>query len=184
MRKLSIILLPLCLLYMMNVYADESASEPFSQAEQVGWSNEIQNIMFSALGQIGIQYQYGGNSPETGFDCSGFVRYVFGQAVSLSLPHGAKALSQLGQSVSKQDLKPGDLVFFNTLKSAFSHVGIYLGNNKFIHAPSSGGGVRVERMDSSYWQNRYNGAQRMQTSSTDNPPSTLDEASFFGVEPQ
>ncbi|MBZ4217879.1 C40 family peptidase, partial [Klebsiella aerogenes] len=77
----------------------------------------------------------GGNSPETGFDCSGFVRYVFQQATSLSLPHSVMAISQLGKTVPKDELQPGDLVFFNTFRSSFSHVGIYLGNNRFIHSP-------------------------------------------------
>lgn len=131
------------------------------QVDEASWPERARGILNNALSLSGIRYQYGGSSPESGFDCSGFVRYVYQQAANLSLPHSARAISQIGQSIPKHELQPGDLVFFNTLKSAFSHVGIYLGNNRFIHAPSSGGGVRVEDMQESYWKNRFNGAQRI-----------------------
>lgn len=146
------------------VWAAESTpppSQPTAATEQAGWSSSAQEILINALSLTGIKYKYGGNSPETGFDCSGFVRYVFQQAANLTLPHGARALSQLGQTVPVDQLKPGDLVFFNTLKSAFSHVGIYLGNNRFIHAPSSGGGIHVVNMSDEYWSKRFNGARRI-----------------------
>ena len=118
-------------------------------------------LVFTAMGFLGVPYRRGGNTAESGFDCSGFVRYVFKQATSLSLPHSAMAISQLGKSVPKDELQPGDLVFFNTLRSTFSHVGIYLGNNRFIHSPSRGGKVRVENMDDVYWAKNFNGAQRI-----------------------
>jgi cell wall-associated NlpC family hydrolase len=126
------------------------------------WPERAREVLVNALSLTGVRYKYGGNSPETGFDCSGFVRYVYQQATSLSLPHNALAISRLGQKVEKDELKPGDLVFFNTLKSAFSHVGIYLGNNRFIHSPSSGGKVKIESMQEGYWAKRYNGAQRIE----------------------
>jgi len=131
--------------------------------DEASWPERARSVLKNALSLSGIRYQYGGNSPESGFDCSGFVRYVYQQAANLSLPHSARAISQFGQSIPKHELQPGDLVFFNTLKSAFSHVGIYLGNNRFIHAPSSGGKVRVEDMQDSYWKSRFNGAQRIDT---------------------
>lgn len=124
-----------------------------------------------AMSLTGVQYKYGGTSPDAGFDCSGFVRYVFQQAANMTLPHGARAISQVGQSIATQDLKPGDLVFFDTLKSAFSHVGIYIGNNRFIHAPSSGGGISIVDMTENYWRKRYNGARRLETTnSTEGTP--------------
>lgn len=129
---------------------------------KLGWSDKAQEVLINALSLSGIQYKYGGSSPDTGFDCSGFVRYVFKQAANLTLPRTSYGISQLGKQVRTGDLKPGDLVFFNTLKSAFSHVGIYVGDNKFIHSPSSGGGVRIESMDSQYWQKRFNGAKRLE----------------------
>ena len=125
------------------------------------WSDRASEVLMNALSLSGIRYQYGGNTPETGFDCSGFVRYVFKQAASLTLPRTAVAMSQLGKTVAKNELQPGDLVFFNTLKSAFSHVGIYVGNNRFIHSPRSGGVVRIESLETDYWAKRFNGAQRI-----------------------
>ena len=96
-----------------------------------------------------------------GIDCSGFVRYVFQQAANLTLPHGARAISQLGQTVDQPELQPGDLVFFNTLRSTFSHVGIYIGNNRFIHSPRAGGAISVTDMSDAYWSKRYTGARRI-----------------------
>ena len=144
--------------FCVLAHADESQNAAKPEAR---WSDTAQEILINALSLTGIKYKYGGKSPETGFDCSGFVRYVFQQAANLTLPHGARAISQLGQSIPVDQLQPGDLVFFNTLKSAFSHVGIYLGDGKFIHAPSSGGGIHVVDMNDSYWAKRFNGARRM-----------------------
>lgn len=118
-------------------------------------------LVLRAFGLLGINYKFGGNSPDTGFDCSGLVRYVFQQAFGLNLPRRSEEISKAGQSIATDQLKPGDLVFFNTLKKAFSHVGIYVGNNQFVHAPASGGAVRVESIDKSYWQTRFDGARRL-----------------------
>lgn len=145
-----------------------TATNLFEQA-----SATVQEVLISALALTGTPYKYGGNSPETGFDCSGFVRYVFQQAANLTLPHGARAISQLGKSIPVDQLQPGDLVFFNTLKSAFSHVGIYIGDNRFVHAPSSGGGVHVVNMSDAYWAKRFNGARRIEPGAT--LPAVSDE---------
>ena len=123
--------------------------------------NRASELALRAIGMIGINYKHGGNSPETGLDCSGLVRYVFKEAWGTSLPRTAEEISQVGNTVDSHDMQPGDLVFYNTLKRGFSHVGIYLGDNKFIHSPSSGGQVRIESMDLSYWKNRFNGARRI-----------------------
>jgi len=128
---------------------------------QTTWSDKAQEVLIQSLSLTGIRYKYGGNTPETGFDCSGFVRYVFHQAAQITLPPSARSISQLGKTVKKEELKPGDLVFFNTLKAAFSHVGIYMGDNKFIHAPRAGAQVRVESMNTTYWSSRFNGAKRI-----------------------
>ena len=121
----------------------------------------VQDTLEKALDLIGIRYRRGGTSPETGFDCSGFVSHVFKEGLGLYLPHNAKQISKTGEVVAKGDLQPGDLVFFNTMRRAFSHVGIYLGDNKFIHSPRSGETVRVEDMSESYWRKRFNGARRV-----------------------
>jgi cell wall-associated NlpC family hydrolase len=121
----------------------------------------VQQILFDALSLKGVRYKYGGRTPETGFDCSGFVRYVFQQAAGIALPHNTKAISKLGASISAEHLIPGDLVFYNTRQTTFSHVGIYLGDDRFIHAPSSGGTVNIVSMTDSYWSARFNGARRI-----------------------
>jgi cell wall-associated NlpC family hydrolase len=114
-----------------------------------------------AMGMVGIRYKYGGDSPESGLDCSGLVRHVFKEAWGARLPRTSEEISRFGSRIDTQDLRPGDLVFFNTLKRAFSHVGIYLGDNKFIHSPTPGSNVRIESMDLKYWKARFNGARRI-----------------------
>ncbi|SFA76902.1 NlpC/P60 family protein [Collimonas sp. OK607] len=132
------------------------------------FTDRASDLAVSAMGMIGIHYKYGGNSPENGLDCSGLVRYVFKDAWGVNVPRTAAELSRSGEKVDKQDLKPGDLVFYNTLRRSFSHVGIYLGDNKFIHAPSTGGKVRIESMDLAYWKSRFNGARRINDPEPDN----------------
>ena len=120
-----------------------------------------QDLASTALDLIGIRYKWGGNTPETGLDCSGLVRYVFQQVTGVTLPRTAKDISRLGTEVAVADLQPGDLVFFNTRRFAFSHVGIYLGDNQFIHAPRRGREVEIATLDSSFWKRRFDGARRM-----------------------
>ena len=119
-------------------------------------------LVLHALSQIGIRCQAGGSSPNTGFDCSGLVRYVVGKTVGLILPREARAISDVGAQVSVDELQPGDLVFFNTLRRPFSHVGIYVGDQRFIHSPNERGSVKVADMRLQYWQQRYNGARRLE----------------------
>lgn len=118
-------------------------------------------ITEEAMSMLGIRYRMGGNSPESGLDCSGLVRYVFKQAWNKELPRTAAEQSKVGQKIGLNELQPGDLVFYNTRKKAYSHVGIYIGDNKFIHSPSAGSEVRIENLDVSYWQKRFNGARRI-----------------------
>jgi NlpC/P60 family len=133
-----------------------------SAAETAGkvWSG-AQDVAIYALGLIGVDYRYGGNTPESGLDCSGLVRYVFQEVTGVTLPRTTKEMSGLGRKVKIPDLKPGDLVFFNTRRFAFSHVGIYLGDNRFIHAPSRGNEVEVSTLSASYWQKHFDGARRL-----------------------
>ncbi|MGA0609210.1 C40 family peptidase [Caldimonas sp. KR1-144] len=125
-------------------------------------SDLASDLVLRAMNFLGVPYKRGGQSAEQGFDCSGFTRHVFESSLGLVLPRRsqeqAKAPGWL--SVKREELRPGDLVFFNTLRSAFSHVGIYVGDGKFIHAPRTGGQVRVEDMRAAYWAKRYNGARR------------------------
>lgn len=125
------------------------------------YTTAAEQLVDEALSYLGIRYRFGGTSPATGFDCSGLVLNVFRNAVGLDLPRSASEMASLGDKIGKQDLKPGDLVFFNTMRRNFSHVGIYVGDNKFIHAPRSGAQIRVEDMGVSYWARRFNGARRV-----------------------
>lgn len=118
-------------------------------------------LVVTAMGFLGVPYRRGGNSVETGFDCSGFVRAIYEQTVGLILPRRASEQAAATQVIDKRDLQPGDLVFFNTLRRAFSHVGIYVGDGKFVHSPKPGAQVRVEDMNGSYWQRRFDGARRV-----------------------
>jgi cell wall-associated NlpC family hydrolase len=129
------------------------------------------DLVMTAMNFLGVPYRRGGSSAEQGFDCSGFTRYVFEHSVGLVLPRRShEQATQAGLLPIKRDeLKPGDLVFFNTMRRAFSHVGIYVGDGRFIHAPASGGEVRVEDMRLAYWQRRFNGARRAPAPATPAP---------------
>ena len=120
------------------------------------------DLVMQAMNFLGVPYKRGGNTEETGFDCSGFTRHIFENSIGLALPRRAdeQARSAGLANIQRQALKPGDLVFFNTMKRTFSHVGIYVGDDKFIHAPRVGGEVRIEDMRESYWSRRFTGARR------------------------
>ena len=119
------------------------------------------DLVGHALGFLGVPYRRGGNSATTGFDCSGFVKAIYEQTFGLTLPRLAKEQAAATQTIDRKDLQPGDLVFFNTMRRAFSHVGIYVGDGKFVHAPKPGAKVRVEDMGGSYWARRFDGARRV-----------------------
>jgi len=154
-------------LLMQSVPAAQAADIPEQVVRQDdrpqgGQYGETMNrLIDSALDLVGIRYRRGGSSAESGFDCSGFVGYVFLEQLGLRLPRTSGEISRAGEQVSRSDLKPGDLVFFNTMRRAFSHVGIYMGDNQFVHAPRPGKAVRVEDIRESYWAKRYNGARRI-----------------------
>lgn len=169
-KFLTVLLVALCG-FVVSAHADETPSLPLQSSLTLAAPpasmmsravDGVQATLDEALELLGIRYKRGGSSPETGFDCSGFVRHVFSESLGLSLPHNAAAISQAGERVEKKELQPGDLVFFNTMRRAFSHVGIYLGDNQFVHAPRSGARVRIEDMGDRYWSRRYNGARRIQ----------------------
>jgi len=142
-----------------------NASEPQKPAEERSlferYTNSAQDLILKGLELVGVNYRWGGTDADSGLDCSGFVQLVFKDAVGLILPRTAREQSQVGDTIDKAELKAGDLVFFNTMRHAFSHVGIYLGDNRFLHAPRTGAEVRVEDMRQSYWVKRYNGARRV-----------------------
>ncbi|MEY2707324.1 MAG: hypothetical protein RI905_1076, partial [Pseudomonadota bacterium] len=152
----------------------QSATEPEASNRITSVASQLANTVTSsvvdgteslinnAMQLIGVRYRWGGNTPQSGLDCSGFVRYVFNDTFGFLLPRKSAQMSQVGLEIRKDELRPGDLVFFNTMRHAFSHVGIYVGDNKFIHAPSRGKSIRVDDMTKAYWEKRYNGARRME----------------------
>lgn len=137
-------------------------TEPTATRASVPYDpSRSQELVLHALRFIGVPYRYGGDSPEAGFDCSGLVWRVYQQAAGIPLPRDTHAISQVGEAIAREELQPGDLVFFNTLHRPFSHVGIYLGEERFIHAPSQGGAVEIARISERYWRQRFDGARRI-----------------------
>ncbi len=124
-------------------------------------TDRASTVALQALAYLGVPYRAAGLSPQTGFDCSGLVAYVYREGAGVALPRNSFELSRVGQPIERTALRPGDLVFYNTQRRDYSHVGIYLGEDRFIHAPASGGEVRVENLRADYWIRRYNGARRV-----------------------
>ena len=130
-------------------------------SETTGTPARDTDMLFHALAAAGADYRRGGKSYQSGFDCSGLVAFVYLEAYGMALPHNAQAQSQMGEAINSADLQPGDLVFFNTQRMPYSHVGIYLGESRFIHAPKQGAVVRTEDLRARYWATRFNGARRI-----------------------
>jgi cell wall-associated NlpC family hydrolase len=118
-------------------------------------------LVVAAMGALGVPYRRGGNSYNSGFDCSGFVRAMYEQNLGVTLPRQAAQQAAATQVIERSELQPGDLVFFNTLRRDFSHVGIYVGDSKFIHSPKPGAAVRIEDLRVNYWNRRFDGARRV-----------------------
>lgn len=152
----------LCILATANAAgAWEGAADDRTTSFPGRYVSEAQELVVRALSHVGVGYRRGGESPETGFDCSGLVRHVFREVLGLMLPRTSHDISRVGEAVQRAELQPGDLVFFNTRKRVYSHVGIYLGEHRFVHAPAAGGEVRIEDMRQRYWSQRFNGARRI-----------------------
>lgn len=156
MRLLNIFLLVAGLATGLGI-TPASAEDSFSE----NMSQKVQPLL-KAFSMIGTPYKFGSGNPEKGMDCSGFVKYIYKETENISLPRSASEMSKQGTPVAKQELQPGDLVFFNTRKRPNTHVGIYAGNGEFVHASSSRSkSVMVSRMDQSYWAKRFDGARRV-----------------------
>ncbi len=169
-RKLLAAVVLLGSLHMGPAFAQSlTESEPlqksFASTVSSAVVDKTETLINNAMQLIGVRYRWGGNTPQSGLDCSGFVRYVFNDTFGFLLPRKSAQMSKVGLEIGKEELRPGDLVFFNTMRHAFSHVGIYVGDNKFIHAPSRGKSIRVDDMTKVYWEKRYNGARRVENSS-------------------
>jgi NlpC/P60 family len=166
-------LLGLCAALLLLVHVPLSASEPGvdSATDRAG------EFVWRALSAFGAPYRWGGSDPETGLDCSGLVHWAGREALGVELPRRALELRRAGRAVARDDLRPGDLVFFNTLGRAYSHVGIYVGESQFVHAPARRGTVRVESMRLTYWEQRFNGARRLAQLDDGSPVGAAGEAS-------
>jgi hypothetical protein len=153
------------------VPVDKRVNEPlnlFTLGDQVKTTvgDKTDQMLGKAMTLLGVPYKRGGSSAETGFDCSGFVRHIYETSVGRLLPRRADEQAKTTEKIDHNELNPGDLVFFNTMRRTFSHVGIYIGDGKFIHAPSAGKAVRIDDMRAAYWTKRFTGARRVQESPT------------------
>ena len=179
LQPMRTIILTLCLMVSSMAYAAPSDTPDdignfldgkglLSQIDKMRQSvtDGASDLVVNAMGFLGVPYKRGGNTAETGFDCSGFVKAMYQQTVGLILPRKAEQQAAVTERIERSELQPGDLVFFNTMRRAFSHVGIYVGEGKFIHSPKPGAEVRVESMGQSYWSRRFDGARRVQTTAT------------------
>lgn len=142
---------------------DHGTGAPGSRAAYRSPQGEdrAQHVARQALSYVGVPYRYGGTSASSGFDCSGLVWRVYRQAAGITLPRDTFGISRASHPISSRQLQAGDLVFFNTLRRPYSHVGIYVGNGRFVHAPKSGGVVSVARLSDRYWRQRFNGGRRI-----------------------
>lgn len=121
----------------------------------------MSGLVVAAMGALGVPYQRGGNDYDSGFDCSGFVRALYQQNFAVLLPRRAAEQAAATQTIAREDLQTGDLVFFNTLGRSYSHVGIYVGDHRFIHSPKPGAVVRIEDLRVNYWSRRFDGVRRV-----------------------
>ena len=140
-------------------------SEPTRQSasgrQYAASDSQMNDLVMYAVSLADTPYHYGGKSENSGFDCSGFVGHVYRHELDISLPRTSREISRVGKPISQRELEPGDLVFYNTLHAPYSHVGIFIGEGKFVHSPRSGESVRTEHMEMDYWKTRYNGARRI-----------------------
>jgi cell wall-associated NlpC family hydrolase len=157
-----------------RVLADRSLMNRIAdKGNEVG--SRASELITRSMDLLGVPYRSGGTSILNGLDCSGFVRTLYEQTAGLLLPRKASEQAAATEKIKKSELQPGDLVFFNTMRRTFSHVGIYVGNGKFIHAPRPGAAVRVEDMSTSYWAHRFDGARRVPNPETTNPETRSPE---------
>ncbi|RKR45415.1 C40 family peptidase [Paraburkholderia sp. BL17N1] len=141
-----------------------------------------EEISIQAMSLVGIPYRWGGNTPDSGFDCSGLVRYVVSRAASVNLPRTTADMSGRGESIEPDEIAPGDLIFFNTTGRAHSHVGIYVGKLRFVNAPSTGGTVRLDYLTNPYWAKRFDGIRRVAAPAA--TPAPFDTPSYQAAAPQ
>ena len=151
----------LCFAESASITPIDTPAVEAEKSSSVATTSHASEIVLRALSMIGVKYKFGGATIEQGLDCSGFVRRVFAEAAAMALPRSSFEMSKLGADIDVSAIAPGDLVFFNTLNRPFSHVAIYLGDDRFVHAPSRGKQVEIVDMTDRYWKKRFNGARRL-----------------------
>jgi len=162
------VLIPLSLIAALLAACGSPGPRPPASTETIAQasrpvSEKGNEIVLYAMGLLDTGYRFGGKNPEAGLDCSGMVSYIYGQAVGLRVQGSAADIARNSRTIPRDELRPGDLVFFNTLNRSFSHVGIYIGEGKFLHAPRTGRDVTVSSLDSGYWSQKYLQARRLAT---------------------
>ena len=143
---------------------DGHSNSSSSGRRSSGSQDEAGDLIMNAMSLIGLSYRFGGNSPTQGLDCSGFMQYIFKRSMGITLPRTSAEMATVGQQVDRANLKPGDMVFFGA-GGRVSHVGMYIGNDRFIHAPRTGRDIEITSMNGNYWKSRYITARRVDRSS-------------------
>jgi len=143
---------------------DGHSNSSSSGRRSSGSQDEAGDLIMNAMSLIGLSYRFGGNSPTQGLDCSGFMQYIFKRSMGITLPRTSAEMAAVGQQVDRANLKPGDMVFFGS-GGRVSHVGMYIGNDRFIHAPRTGRDIEITSMNGNYWKSRYITARRVDRSS-------------------
>ncbi len=143
---------------------DGHSNSSSSGRRSSGSQDEAGDLIMNAMSLIGLSYRFGGNSPTQGLDCSGFMQYIFKRSMGITLPRTSAEMATVGQQVDRANLKPGDMVFFGS-GGRVSHVGMYIGNDRFIHAPRTGRDIEITSMNGNYWKSRYITARRVDRSS-------------------
>ncbi len=171
-KKLCYWLAAACCLFIGHGSARADDLDSFIQRQQsaISTSNndnraisqrEADDLIMNAMSLIGVGYRWGGTSPVTGMDCSGFMQYIFRKSMSINLPRTSAEMATVGTQVSRSALQPGDMVFFNTAGRSISHVGMYIGDNRFIHAPRKGKSIEITSLSNKYWNSKYITARRV-----------------------
>ena len=159
----SFTLLPMLLVVLLVAACSGPAPRPVSYWENISQPSAVSEkgneVALYALGLIDTGYRFGGKNPEAGLDCSGMVSFIYGRATGVKVKGSAADIARNSRPIEPEFLRPGDLVFFNTRNRPFSHVGIYLGDARFVHAPSSNGRVRIDRLSDRYYAQRFDAAR-------------------------
>ena len=156
-------LLACCLVILLTACTSTPptpGNAPEAQNQRAEYSEKGQEIVLFALGLLDTGYRFGGKNPEAGLDCSGMVAYIYNKSASINVSGSAADIARKGRVIERSRLRPGDLVFFNTRNAPFSHVGIYIGDDRFVHAPSTNGRVRIDPLGAAYYAQRFEAARR------------------------